>query len=156
MEVSKLVISEETMNKAQKKLGKTKKSELRMEKLRQLAKSGRLAMIRNRGDLAEAVGYSYQERHSLGYQWVHYKIKRGVLKETFLGYQDGKPEYEYEMISEQPAVITTKPAEAQVVENPVENPATIMTIYKGDITIALDNVKDNTIVEIVKTIMKGE
>ena len=153
MEATKLTIDKETMAMATKPLNTKKKGELRMERLKQLADSGKLAMIKTRGDLAEAVGYTYQQRHSLGYQWVHYRIKKGVIKETLTGYRNGMPEYEYELIGHEPAVkIQQQP---QVIINEDQKQAAI-TIYHGDTTIALENINDNTIIEIVKAITKGE
>lgn len=153
------------MAKANKPLSNRKKGELRTQKLKELAESGKLSMIRNRGDLAEAVGYTYSQRSNAGYQWVHYKIEKGELKETLVGYTDnGAAEYEYQYIGK-PKNTTSlagdfKVAEPKVVlEDQKEEPTvlatnTVITIYKGDITIAVENVSDTALVDIIKEFVK--
>lgn len=165
MNVSNLVITGETMEKANKPLSNRKKGELRSQKLKELAESGKLSMIRTRGDLAEAVGYPYAQRNNAGYQWVHYRIERGELIETLVGYTDnGAAEYEYQYIGK-PKKVTPlaedfKVAEPKVVlEDQKEEPTvlatnTVVTIYKGDITIAVENVSDTALVDIIKEFVK--
>lgn len=155
MEATKLTINKETIEMANKPLTNKRRGELRMKKLEELAKSGKLAMIRNRGDLAEAVGYSYKQRSKTGYQWVHYKVKKGVLQETLVGYTNGIPEYEYKLVGYEPIVKTTVPKTEEPAVEEKHNEETVATIYINDATIALENVSGDTIVEIIKVI-KGE
>lgn len=154
------------MAKANKPLSNRKKGELRTQKLKELAESGKLSMIRNRGDLAEAVGYTYSQRSGAGYQWVHYKIERGELKETFVGYtENGSAEYEYQYIGKQQNV-SRKEAVDQVLEeyeklkqesieeNMAKLTSPMVTFYKGDITISLEFMSEEGIAQIIKEVMK--
>lgn len=165
MNVSNLVITGETMEKANKPLSNRKKGELRTQKLKELAESGKLSMIKTRGDLAEAVGYTYAQRGNAGYQWVHYKIERGELKETLVGYTDnGAAEYEYQYVGKPkkgtPLVGNFRVVEPKVViEEKAEEPTvlatnTVVTIYRGDTTIAIENISDTALVNIIKEFVK--
>lgn len=165
MNVSNLVITGETMEKTNKPLSNRKKSELRMQKLKELAESGKLSMIRTRGDLAEAVGYTYSQRSNAGYQWVHYKIERGELIETLVGYTDnGAAEYEYQYIGKPkkvaPLAGNFKVVEPKVViEEKAEEPTvlatnTVVTIYRGETTIAIENISDTALVNVIKEFVK--
>ena len=154
------------MEKANKPLSNRKKGELRTLKLKELAESGKLSMIKTRGDLAEAVGYTYAQRGNAGYQWVHYKIEKGELKETLVGYTDnGAAEYEYQYIGRPknvaPLAGVLKAVEPKVVleDQKEEGPTvlatnTVITIYKGDTTIAIENVSDTALVDIIKEFVK--
>lgn len=155
MEATKLTINKETIEMANKPLTNKRRGELRMERLKDLATSGKLAMVKNRGDLAEAVGYTYKQRHTLGYQWVHYHIKKGELQETLIGYTNGLPEYEYKLVGYEPIVKKTVPKTEEPAVEEKHNEETVATIYINDATIALENVSGDTIVEIIKVI-KGE
>ena len=169
MNVSNLVITGETMAKAKKPLSNRRKGELRSQKLKELAESGKLAMIRNRGDLAEAVGYTYSQRSSAGYQWVHYRVQKGELQETLIGYNNGLPEYEYKLVGCEPIVKKTtsnKKAVDQVLEeyeklkqesieeNMAKLTSPMVTFYKGDITISLEFMSEEGIAQIIKSVME--
>jgi len=156
------------MAKANKPLSNRKKGELRNLKLKELAESGKLAMIRNRGDLAEAVGYTYSQRSGAGYQWVHYKIERGELKETLVGYtENGSAEYEYQYLGKQQDTPRKEAAERvleeydrlkqeSIEENMEKLTSPMVTFYKGDITISLEFMSEECIAQIIKEVMKGE
>lgn len=168
MNVSNLVITGETMAKANKPLSNRRKSELRTQKLKELAESGKLAMIRSRGDLAEAVGYTYSQRNSAGYQWVHYKIERGELKETLVGYtENGAAEYEYQYVGKKIAMPSKEATESalamydrlkqdSIEQSMAELNSPMVTFYKGDITISLEFMSEEGIAQIIKEVMKGE
>lgn len=166
---ARVIVSEDTIKKANKPLSQRRKGELRTQKLKELAESGKLSMIKNRPQLAEAVGYSYTERSKAGYQWVKYKIDSGVLKERLVGYDKfGRGEFEYEYVEKKKTVPTTAPIIFGTslnipVENPVENvenseptvvAQTVLTLYHGETTISIEGVSTDTIVEIVKSIIK--
>lgn len=166
MNVSNLVITGETMEKANKPLSNRKKGELRTQKLKELAESGKLSMIKTRGDLAEAVGYTYAQRGNAGYQWVHYKIERGELKETLVGYTDnGAAEYEYQYVGKNIATPSKEATESalamydklkqdSIEQSMAELTSSTVTIYKGDTTIAIENISDTTLVNIIKEFVK--
>lgn len=167
MNVSNLVITGETMAKANKPLSNRKKGELRTQKLKELAESGKLSMIRTRGDLAEAVGYTYSQRGNAGYQWVHYKIEKGELKETLVGYtENGSAEYEYQYLGKKtttPSKEATESALAMydrlkqdsIEQSMAELNSPMVTIYKGDITISLEFMSEEGIAQIIKSIMES-
>ena len=154
------------MEKANKPLSNKKKGELRTKKLKELAESGKLSMIRTRGDLAEAVGYPYAQRNNAGYQWVHYRIERGELKETLVGYTDnGSAEYEYQYLGKQQDVPRKEVVERvledynklkqdSIEENMKKLTSPIVTFYKGDITISLEFMSEEGIAQIIKSVME--
>lgn len=106
------------------------KGKLRIKKLRELSKNGRLQFIRTRSDLAEAIGFPYDQKMNAGYQWVLARIRKGVLKETITGYtEDGHAEYEYQFIDpdkkphKKPATATItvpRPTDFEIVREPSE------------------------------------
>lgn len=134
------------------------KGRLRKEKLEELAKSGKLAFIKNRADLAEAVGFAYEQRHKAGYQWVNYNLMKGVLKEKLTGYTDnGLAEYEYEYVEAKPKekpVVKVQPViwtdEAVKMSDSIK-PMTI-TITKGDLTIRIEHADKGVVEDIIKSI----
>lgn len=165
MEVSKLTITGETMEKATKQLNNRQKGELRSKKLKELADSGRLAMIKNRPDLAEAVGYSQRDKNFAGYSWVQYKVDKGVLEERLVGFNNnGRAEYEYIYHGEpKPAERKYRKSQPVVEPTPVnemlkaafkEEKSPTLTIYKGDMTISLENITAEMAADIIKSIME--
>ena len=154
------------MAKANKPLSNRKKGELRTQKLKELAESGKLSMIKTRGDLAEAVGYTYAQRANAGYQWVHYKIERGELKETLVGYtENGSAEYEYQYLGKQQDVPRKEAVERVLedydrlkqdsIEQSMEKlTSPMVTLYKGDISIVLEFMSEEGIAEVIKEVMK--
>lgn len=169
MFANKVVITEDTMNKAQKKLTNRRKGELRLQRLRELSESGKLAMIKSRADLAMAVGFTYEQRFKGGSQWVVYNVKKGVIKESLVGYTNhGTAEYEYHFVD--PDTIAKAPRKNAKKVEPVVSELNMpiikdqeerveviaqpqtLTIYKGETTITLENVDKDTAVEIIKSI----
>lgn len=134
------------------------KGRLRKEKLQELASSGKLAFIKNRADLAEAVGFTYEQRHKAGYQWVNYNLMKGILKEKLTGYTDnGLAEYEYEYVEKKPKAkpaVKAQPViwtdEAAKMADSIK-PMTI-TITKGDLTIRIEHADRGVVEDIVKSI----
>lgn len=168
MNISNFTLTKETKEKMNRPLNNRDKGRLRKEKLEELAKSGKLAFIKNRADLAEAVGFTYEQRHKAGYQWVNYNLLKGALKEKLTGYTDnGLAEYEYEYVGDKPKVKTTKPdmsAKEPVVkvqpviwtDEAVKMPDSIkpmtITITKGDLTIRIEHADKGVVEDIVKSI----
>lgn len=157
MNVSNFILTKETKEKMGKQISLRRKGELRLAKLRELAESGKLSMIKSKGDLAEAVGYPYSSRNGSGYQWVKYKIDQGWLTEKLTGYEDGIPVYEYQFIDKNKEMTEKKVKQpTPVLTNaPKETSGTVITITNNDTTIKLDNVSTDVIIEIIKMITKG-
>lgn len=157
MKASKLTISKETIMKAQEPLHNYKRSELYMKNLEALAESGKLAMVRTRAELAEAIGFPYSRRANGGSQWVRRAIEKGVLQEQTMSYKsNGRAEYEYHLLNPKAKSVAppVNPPILDGVENKVEvvaQPQTL-TIYKGETTITLENIDKDTAVEIIKSI----
>ena len=161
MNVSNFILTKETKEKMSKKISDRRKGELRMDKLKELAESGKLAMIKNKGDLAEAVGFPHSKRSTSGYQWVKYRVDRGDLNERFLGYKDGIAEYEYSMLEQPPVKIVKKakkpmaiPQNTVILTDSKTEKDNSITITHKDTTITLNNVSDDVVVKIIEIIAK--
>ena len=148
---ARVIVSEETRAG---KISNKHKGDLRLARLKKLAKDGGLQNAKIRFDVAEMCGYTPKQRGA-GYAWVKNLIKRGVLIERAVGIRpNGRNEYEYYLGSPETQTITVADTAPQfVVENPVENP-TIMTLYRGDTTLAIEGANKDTIIGIVETIIK--
>lgn len=165
MNISNFTLTEETKMRMNKPLSTRDKGRLRNEKLQDLAKSGRLAFITTRADLAEAVGFTYDQRDKAGYQWVMKNVQKGRIKETLTGYRDdGRAEYEYQYLGENTkpkATIKKKPVakkkpmvlvnEAVKVAEEIK-PAEVV-ITKGDLAICIKNADKSVIAEIIKVVL---
>lgn len=149
-----VIVSEETIKKAGKMSNKHK-GDLRLAKLKQIAKDGTLQKAKIRFDVATMCGYTTKQRGA-GYAWVKNLIKRGVLVERAVGLRpNGRNEYEYYLGAPETQTITVADTAPQfeVVENPVENPV-IMTLYHGDTTLAVEGVGRDVIISAIETIIK--
>ena len=172
MEASKVILTNETKEKMNMKLSNKKKGELRKQKLIELSKSGKLAMIKGRGELAEAVGYPYAERHKSGYQWVKSKIDSGMLVERITGYTDyGTAEYEYKLADDTKGKFPEPSKEvmekvnadyealkqASIAQSMEKlNTYPVLTIYTGDTTIAIENMAEEYIVKAIEAVFKAK
>lgn len=161
MNVSNFILTKETKEKMNKKISNRRKGELRMERLKELASSGKLAMIKNKGDLAEAVGFAPSKRSTSGYQWVKYRVDKGEIKERFLGYKDGIAEYEYSMPEQPPVKIVREaknpmaiPQSTVVLTDDKTEKDNSVSIMHKDTTITLNNISDDVIVKIIEIIAK--
>lgn len=163
MNISNFTLTKETKEKMNKPLSNKQKGALRSQKLKELAESGKLAMIKNRGDLAEAVGYPYAQRNTSGYQWIHYKIERGELIERITGYtDDGHAEYEYQYVEPKakpaepvsPVVKVSEPARTvnEMLEDAFKGSNMTITITKGDLTIRIEHADKGVVEDIIKSI----
>lgn len=158
MNISNFTLTKETKEKMNRPLNNRDKGRLRKEKLEELAKSGKLAFIKNRADLAEAVGFTYEQRHKAGYQWVNYNLMKGVLKEKLTGYTDnGLAEYEYEYVEAKPKakpVVKVQPViwADEAVKMPDSVKPMTITITKGDLTIRIEHADKGVVEDIVKSI----
>lgn len=95
MEVSKLTITKDTMNRAGKMTPK-ERGKLLFARLEEAERDGRLSKAKDRKDVAEIAGY---ERDAVsGYNWVSTLINRGNISETFRGWgKNGVREAEYHL-----------------------------------------------------------
>ena len=159
MNISNFTLTKETKEKMNRPLNNRDKGRLRKEKLQELAKSGKLAFIKSRADLAEAVGFTYEQRHKAGYQWVNYNLMKGVLKEKLTGYTDnGLAEYEYEYVEEKPkakpVVKASEPVRTvnEMLEDAFKGSNMTITITKGDLTIRIEHADKGVVEDIVKSI----
>lgn len=157
---ARVSVSKDTINKAEKDLSKVKCGALLAERLAEVAESGKLSLARTRFDVASMAGYTEGQRAS-GYAWVKRMIKIGVLTEEFDGVgKNGKAEYRYYYNPPK----TTKKAKTtkveqvepeqvepeQVVEQ-VQN-KTVVSIYHGETTIAIEGVSGEDLIAIIKAI----
>lgn len=155
MEVSQLTISKETMEQAQRKLTPQEKGDIMLGRLEEIDKSGALAQARTRNDVALYCGYSVANIKA-GYAWVKNLIKRGILEEVLVSKQGRVAEYQYYYKGKQPKKTFYAPAiGATPVATPVvEASNTLITIYHGDTTIAIENVGREMLADIISTIIK--
>lgn len=164
MNVSNFTLTEETMNRINKPLTYQEKGALRRKKLREIAESGKIKFAKNRKELANMMGFDPTKQG--GYQWVGYNVKNGWLKETITGYtSEGYAEYEYEFIDKdkkqrvEPTVRTTQPPALPKPDKEVVPPADtdkpiVVTIYKGETTVAFENITAKMAAEIIKNILQ--
>lgn len=89
MEATTVKISEETINKMNKTLSNKEIGKLRLQKLVEASKNGRLQLAKRRWDVAQIAGYG-DKQLTAGYYWVAKMIERGVLVESI---SDEKNEY---------------------------------------------------------------
>lgn len=102
MEVSRLLFSKETKEKMKKGVNARERGKLRYQRLVELANDGRLAVAKNRNEVANMVGI-ISKPNTTGYNWVTNMIRGGHLTETLMALGDGgKPEYEYHLTSKEP------------------------------------------------------
>lgn len=170
---ARVILTDETKKKMNKKMTNHHKGTLLARRLKEVAESGKLSQARTRFDVAKLVGYTEGQRAS-GYAWVKRMVEIGVLTETFEGFSKyGKPEHQF-FYNEKTANVRSgkrKPnpikEEFKVAEPVVENSVeivenseptvvaqTILTLYHGETTLSVEGVSGDTIIEIVKSIIK--
>lgn len=155
MEASQLTISKETMERAQKRLTPQEKGDIMLGRLEEIDKSGALAQARTRNDVALYCGYTVANIKA-GYAWVKNLIKRGVLEEVLVSKQGRFSEYQYYYKGKQPKKTFYAPTNiTTTIATPVvEASNTLITIYHGDTTIAIENVGREMLADIISTIIK--
>lgn len=154
---ARVSVSKDTISKAEKELTKVKRGALLAERLAEVAENGKLSLARTRFDVASMAGYTEGQRAS-GYAWVKRMIKIGRLTEEFDGIgKYGKAEYRYYYNPPK----TTKKAKVEKVEQvepeqteieQVEQSKTIVSIYHGETTIAIEGVSGDDLIAIIKAI----
>lgn len=156
---ARVSVSKETISKAEKKLTTVHRGALLAERLAEVAESGKLSLARARFDVASMVGYTAGQRAS-GYAWVKRMIKIGRLTEEFDSMNKyGKAEYRYyyNPPKVEPEVKQTEPepeVEVEQVKPEVghtEN-KTIVSIYHGETTVAIEGIGGDDLVAVIKAI----
>lgn len=155
---ARVSVSKDTISKAEKKLTTVHRGALLAERLAEVAESGKLSLARTRSDVASMVGYTAGQRAS-GYAWVKRMIKIGRLTEEFDSMNKyGKAEYRYyynppkvepevehtEQVEPEPEVEQTEPERT-------EN-KTIVSIYHGETTVAIEGIGGDDLVAVIKAI----
>lgn len=150
-------VSKDTISKAEKKLTTVHRGALLAKRLADVAESGKLSLARTRSDVASMVGYTAGQRAS-GYAWVKRMIKIGRLTEEFDSMDKyGKAEYRYyynppevEPEVEHTEVEPEPEPEVEQTEQ-VEN-RTIVSIYHGETTVAIEGIGGDDLVAVIKAI----
>lgn len=150
---------------------------LKWERLTKLYESGELQKMRNRSEVARAVGYTDAQKE-LGYGWVTNMVSRHYLDEVHVGFdKNNKPEYQYFLTKNKPnygphrrksnksngktLVANTpkpmdKPAEQIILSRAsVETSYTKVTIAHGDTTITIENADSEALIKIIMGVVKG-
>ena len=70
------------------KVSNHEKGRMLFEKLKTLSDSGELSLAKNREDLASLVGYAPSEIKSKGLSWVSRLIRKGIIAEKVLGFNE--------------------------------------------------------------------
>lgn len=158
---ARVSVSKDTISKAEKKLTTVHRGALLAERLAEVAESGKLSLARTRSDVASMVGYTAGQRAS-GYAWVKRMIKIGRLTEEFDSMNKyGKAEYRYyynppkvepevEHTEVEPEVEVEQTEQAKQTEQ-VEN-RTIVSIYHGETTVAIEGIGGDDLVAVIKAI----
>lgn len=155
---ARVSVSKDTISKAEKKLTTVHRGALLAKRLAEVAESGKLSLARTRSDVASMVGYTAGQRAS-GYAWVKRMIKIGRLTEEFDSMDKyGKAEYRYyynppKVKSEVEHTEQVEPEPEVEVEQTeqVEN-RTIVSIYHGETTVAIEGIGGDDLVAIIKAI----
>lgn len=108
-----------------------KQCKLHFNKLIELDNSGELSKATSRAKLAQMVGFTNSRK---GYTWVSNAVRRGRIRETIIGKENGKNIYEYHYNNRQVVekYIATGNTAVKLPE-PIGNAA--VTIKYGDTTI---------------------
>lgn len=161
MEISKLTLRKETLEKMEKPLTAMEKGKLLWEKIVEAEKNGRLQQAKSRVDVANIVGYTNDKR---GYAWASNMIKRGAIVETIYSpgeytYAVGKaPKFEYAKRKTRSKrvepVEKTEPATEPVVLSRAYAPTESgkVVIECGGMRITMENVGVEYVKEIIKTV----
>ena len=157
---ARVSVSKDTISKAEKKLTTVHRGALLAERLAEVAESGKLSLARARFDVASMVGYTSGQRAS-GYAWVKRMIKIGRLTEEFDSINKyGKAEYRYYYNPpkiKEAEVVKTEVPKSEVIEveqaevEHTEN-RTIVSIYHGETTVAIEGIGGDDLVAVIKAI----
>ena len=162
---ARVSVSKETISKAEKKLTTVHRGALLAERLAEVAESGKLSLARARSDVASMVGYTAGQRAS-GYAWVKRMIKIGRLTEEFdCMNKYGKAEYRYYYnppkvepevkqteVEPESKVEQVEPEVEQVEQAERTENRTIVSIYHGETTVAIEGIGGDDLVAVIKAI----
>ena len=152
---ARVSVSKETISKAEEKLTTAHRGALLAERLAEVAESGKLSLARARSDVASMVGYTAGQRAS-GYAWVKRMIKIGRLTEEFDSMNKyGKAEYRYyyNPPKVEPEVKQTEvEPEPKVEQTERTENRTIVSIYHGETTVAIEGIGGDDLVAVIKAI----
>ena len=176
MEATTVKISEETINKMNKTLSNKEIGKLRLQKLVEASKNGKLQLAKRRWDVAQIAGYK-DNQTAAGYYWVDRMIKRGVLTESlsdektstgFVAYNyylvESKLDAAYKpcgrkntakktVFSDEIKTVDKMLQEISPVEDKKEENSMTIVIRRGDTEITLTNVTSEIAIETIKAVM---
>lgn len=175
MEVSKILFTKEIKEKMERGLSAREIGRLRWGRLEELYNSGELQKVKNRKELAAAVGFGPQQMDK-GYRWVTNLINRKHLEEVSMGVNNGFVENQYFLTGKLPKYkgyssknkYQTKPTRRQTtttkqwIEPPIIERATIskpikIEITRGDVTITFNDIDlSDNLIKLIATIIKGD
>lgn len=176
MEASRIFFTKETKNKMEQGLNISQRGKLRWQKVKEAEESGRLAMAKNRTEVAYLAGFTEATKNR-GYQWVANMVRRKHLQEIIVGMGDhGFVEYEYHVVSDpdydkknahknrwanNKANTAPKKQESAKTTMLVSEVAKGTNKYKlefsrGEVTIRLELDDYEKVAELIKAILKGE
>ena len=162
---ARVSVSKDTISKAEKKLTSVHRGALLAERLAEVAESGKLSLARTRLDVASMVGYTAGQRAS-GYTWVKRMIKIGRLTEEFdsMG-KYGKAEYRYyynpPKTKADSKTVESEVPKSELIESEVEQTEpevertgnkTIVSIYHGETTVAIEGIGGDDLIAVIKAI----
>lgn len=122
MEVSRIIFRKETKDKMEQGLYGKALGKARLEKLKELANSGKLSTAKDRLDVAHMLGYTEEtaSNRSVGYGWVSSMISKGYLIESINGFnKDGTLNHLYSVSSKSSTY--GKPAKKRSKKNKAED-----------------------------------
>lgn len=163
MEVSKLTFTKETKEKMNKELSFRERGRLRFKRLKELDESGALSKATNRYEVGRMVGYG-EDEDKAAYSWVSNMLSRGHMTETMIGLSPkGRMEFEYHVTGTEPLYCyadkerVKEQLKKEIITEPTPTESLVkLEIAKGDLVIKLELVSETQVIELVKTILKGE
>lgn len=158
-----VTFSKEFKQKTTKVLGNVEKRELRIKRLIEADKDGRLAKAKTRYDVGALAGFTKAQKTS-GYLWTYKLIKDGILKEHIMNYtQNGHAEYEYHVVEPKKAEVKAEPVTVKDTApqfEPKKQTVTLtnvhpkVTIKLSHIELVLEDMPLKDIAELVHTLDK--
>lgn len=116
----KVTFTKDFINKTKQPLTTGKKGWLRISKIIEAEKDGRLSQAKNRAQVAELAGVP---AGAAAHSWVWKQVRSGALTETFLQFdKTGKPEYEYHYYENKVAQAKSKSKSKKPVNHGVKTP----------------------------------
>lgn len=157
---ARVIISPDTMARANQALTARQKSQLRIKRLYEAAENGDLSKAKTKAEVGVLCGgYSARETAN-AMAWTAYLIKKGVLVERLSGRNPytGFPEYEYSLAEKSknpnPLREQLKVVEPRMAQYQDETGITIQ-IKKNDITISFEKLDVAKATELTLAILKA-